>query len=530
MKPIYKSLALAAMTLQVSLALNAQVYDGDSSSETALPAEVLDSLRVELVAPNVSGARDLIKSGECTIDGSDLSITLNAANWIKGATYRVQVLATFGTQTQVIYALDVTVPYYETLASEPQEYEDTVTVVSTIGDGIGENDLKSAKNVTYAQLKNLKDAGSLVAGQMYRITDYVTTTAAADTQSAGHPFDLIVTALDANTLSEKAHAVQHEGDEYFVDCNLAAWEIWYTIENDADHYDWADTENGKGVIYRLIDEWRNDYPYDFKNIMFKRWAITGLSHSNPNVDVTDLASVFVYDEGTQDIRYGTRGENYTQGNLTFEVEDATNFAYYYALSWIAEEGDVQDASIVGQTIPSDENIVYGVHSNSCGVYETGSETQTAFSLPNNVIAAAYSYEGGIFYGIYSNTFGNDCSSNTFGNDCSSNTFGNDCSSNKFGNGCSSNKFGNDCSSNTFGNGSQNDVVLKDYMRYVTLEAGVQYVDITCAETTSNSAYGQNILVHSGVVGASDARKTCSIDDAGNDFLTEFGTVAQGTIS
>ena len=67
------------------------------------------------------------------------------------------------------------------------------------------------------------------------------------------------------------------------------------------------------------------------------------------------------------------------------------------------------------------------------------------------------------------------------------------------------------------------------MRYVTLEAGVQFVDITCAETTSDSAYGQNILVHSGVVGASDARKTCSIDDAGNDFLTEFGTVVQGTI-
>ena len=68
------------------------------------------------------------------------------------------------------------------------------------------------------------------------------------------------------------------------------------------------------------------------------------------------------------------------------------------------------------------------------------------------------------------------------------------------------------------------------MRYVTLEAGVQYVDITCAEATSDNAYGQNILVHSGVVGAGDAHKTCSIEDAGSDFLTEFGTVVQGTIS
>ena len=137
MKPIYKSLTLASMTLQVSLALNAQTYDGENTSDTALPAEVLDSLRVELIAPNVSGARDLIKSGECTIDGSDLAITLNTANWIKGTTYRVQVVATFGTQTQVIYALDVTVPYYDALSDEPQEYEDDVTVVSTIGDGTG---------------------------------------------------------------------------------------------------------------------------------------------------------------------------------------------------------------------------------------------------------------------------------------------------------------------------------------------------------------------------------------------------------
>ena len=68
------------------------------------------------------------------------------------------------------------------------------------------------------------------------------------------------------------------------------------------------------------------------------------------------------------------------------------------------------------------------------------------------------------------------------------------------------------------------------MRYVTLESGVQFVDVTCADTTSDSAYGQNILVHSGVVGASGARKTCSINDASNDFLTEFGVVQQGIIS
>ena len=147
MKPIYKSLALAAMTLQVSVSLQAQVTDGENINETPIPVEVLDSLRVELVAPNVSGARDLIKSGECTVNDNVLSIELQTGDWIKGGVYRLQVSATFGTQTQVIYALDVTVPRYGSLASEPQEYEDTVTVVSTYGDG----DKSGADATVYAK-------------------------------------------------------------------------------------------------------------------------------------------------------------------------------------------------------------------------------------------------------------------------------------------------------------------------------------------------------------------------------------------
>ena len=56
------------------------------------------------------------------------------------------------------------------------------------------------------------------------------------------------------------------------------------------------------------------------------------------------------------------------------------------------------------------------------------------------------------------------------------------------------------------------------------------MDISCAVTTSNSAYAQNILIHSGVNGTNNSHVTCKIDTANNDFLTEFGTVVQGTIS
>lgn len=155
MKPIYKSLALAAMTLQVSLTLNAETRDDKNANTIALQAELLDGLRVELVSLNVSGARDLIKSGECVIEGSNLTITLDASEWTRGAMYRVQVLATFGTQTQVIYAVNITVPYYVALSDGLQEFEDDVTIVSTITD-VTEADLEGlALEETSQEIKTI---------------------------------------------------------------------------------------------------------------------------------------------------------------------------------------------------------------------------------------------------------------------------------------------------------------------------------------------------------------------------------------
>jgi len=116
----------------------------------------------------------------------------------------------------------------------------------------------------YDELKELLNNSALVAGSLYRITDYVTATTQEATQSAGHQFDILVQALTASTLAEEAKAIHHDGDEYFSSSNLNGWQLWYTIDNDTNRFAWADAENGKGVIYRLIDEWGNECPYDFK--------------------------------------------------------------------------------------------------------------------------------------------------------------------------------------------------------------------------------------------------------------------------
>lgn len=124
---------------------------------------------------------------------------------------------------------------------------------------------------TWAELKDLRDSSGLVPGRWYRITDYECTTVQPGSRSAGHPFDILVLATSASQLSELARAIRHEGDEYFKNCNLDAWKVWYCLDNDTRRFLWADEALGKGVIYRLVDEWRNDVPYDFKNIQFKRF-------------------------------------------------------------------------------------------------------------------------------------------------------------------------------------------------------------------------------------------------------------------
>ena len=53
------------------------------------------------------------------------------------------------------------------------------------------------------------------------------------TQSAGHRFDVIVTADDVNKLNENARACLHEGDTYFANSKLESWQLKYCLDNDA---------------------------------------------------------------------------------------------------------------------------------------------------------------------------------------------------------------------------------------------------------------------------------------------------------
>lgn len=68
----------------------------------------------------------------------------------------------------------------------------------------------------------------------------------------------------------------------FLSSKLEAWQIWYCLDNDSNRFTWADMTNGKGVIYRLIDEWGNDCPYDFYNILFRGWKESDNNYLDEN--------------------------------------------------------------------------------------------------------------------------------------------------------------------------------------------------------------------------------------------------------
>lgn len=111
------------------------------------------------------------------------------------------------------------------------------------------------QQVTYSELVELRDNGELVSGKYYRITDYVATANSESNYTPTNiPLDVIVMALTEDTLCEEGYAVKRSGYNYTAPINenfITTIKIYYTLNNDTDAFNWADTENGKGVIYKM---------------------------------------------------------------------------------------------------------------------------------------------------------------------------------------------------------------------------------------------------------------------------------------
>jgi hypothetical protein len=259
----------------------------------------------------------------------------------------------------------------------------------------------------------------------------------------------------------------------------------------------------------MKDEWNNECPYDFKNIMFKRWTVSEVRDSRMTQDaLAALNNVFVFngDATKFQIRFGYQGSNYNFGSTQYIV-NPNSTGWYYTFSVImydveSEEFNlysIEDGSIKGNNYYNDEggggfysNTVKPLFNNAAsddyenvvdGAQELNNIVLSGYYENRDEQPYIYGCNGNNFgYNCRKNTFKNSCNSNSFGNDCFQNSFGgslyynsfgnglnrnsfgvgcyqnsfgNDCKTNSFGNNCFQNSFGNSCSTNTFGTGCQN---------------------------------------------------------------------------
>lgn len=409
---------------------------------------------------------------------------------------------------------------------------------------------------TYAELKALRDANGLKAGAFYRITDYMTTTTQENTQSAGHQFDVIVLALDGGRLSEKAWAAHHEGDEYFKDSNLSAWQIWYCLDNDTDRFVWSlypyviavfsltkgpyqtngsaeinahnkvieyngirhfvlfnnygfdfcvsaedvakgsgvvyahsetlhdaygtfevtekQESEGKGVIYRMIDEFNNDVPYDFKNIIYdipmtadgeiKKYSSWYKASVMRQTESDTIVAGVPYYAWKGRIIAGPSGEAVAYSR----TEDLSDMVLYDISGESVSESEYMRISSVKPAVrqytfngrdDADGSMRDSAHNNVIKTYGIGSNNSRA---KHNFIMMGQ-YANRIIFDIscHDITFGSGGSYITFGSGCSNNTFGDSCNYNTFGGGCGYQTLPENTNGKNAGFNSNGEVVIKN---------------------------------------------------------------------
>lgn len=366
------------------------------------------------------------------------------------------------------------------LESVTKEQEKSIIEILSGGSGGG-----GCVPTTWAELKNLRDNSQLSPGTLYRITNYQCTVGYGY-QSAGHQFDIIVLALSENTLSEDAKAALHEGDTYFADSRLEAWELKYCLDNDGT-YTWV--PNNEGVIYYMKDEWNNECPYDFKNVKVK-------PGNQVNQNVTGLdRSTFYYT--FNEAFAGTKDES-----LTGDAHD--NKISEYPQNTIPMSYSLPVCILPGSA--SNNILLVGCH-----------DLYFNQSCSNNIIGQG-TYACNFGQVIKFNSIGAECRAILLSNTCEHNTIEDCCDNISIGSDSKYNRVGSGCSKIRFGDAS----ALKSYYQYIIIEQKNQNINLSCTASTSSSIAYRNVKVCQGV-NTSSTVKTIIDSNYGQAYQTVYKT-------
>ena len=399
--------------------------------------------------------------------------------------------------------------------------------------------------ITYSDLVTLRNASGLTPGQQYRITDYVTTTAQENTQSAGHQFDVIVTADDENHLNEVTRAILHSEDTYFASCKLEAWELKYCLDNDTNRFAWADTTNGKGVIYYMKDEFNNELGYDFKNVQYKRWKVadahvgrTGINGKYYGVLGTQCKNISIPDETDFIWCYTFCDETELTDNsisgICFEnsfYDNAKNRnIVLFGTSYYNKLNDSKNNTFIDlqrNNITLIEDCILVHFQNNTNIYQI--YKCSVAGATENIFQSFYNTS--LDEGFQLNMFLGSTSSNVIGKNFRRNfvsemhycNIGDNCKQNHFSSRFYYNNLSNNVSRSHFGANVRYLTIDKDYVENIIVEDGNSYITLTSNQTTSESTPIRNIKICQGVNnGTSESdRKTISHNTLSDTFQTEY---------
>jgi len=338
-----------------------------------------------------------------------------------------------------------------------------------------QNDIDKLKSqpVTHSELLDLIVSNSLITGVFYLITDFktiykqpqsniISNSSAGIEAGLDTPIEpLIVFATSENTLGLKAFSPLYPQDE-----------IWYDVtQNNTALYEWA-VENDCGQIYRRVTKNKNDFPYDVRNIKYRRWALNTASIPLWSSTVTyGVRADVLYNNVIYRSTIPSSFNNIPSAlGAWIVLLDATTIRQFISWSPIGFDTSFSDGWYFGgvaninmsNKIPIDTNTYKDFYTFDDG---NGANQIEAVNVHNNKIGE-YKVSGvlrlnnSIFIGnnFNSNTVGNNFNSNTVGNNFNSNTVGNNFNSNTVGNSFQYNTVGNNFNSNTVGNSFQYNTV------------------------------------------------------------------------
>jgi len=309
-----------------------------------------------------------------------------------------------------------------------------------------------------------------------------------------------------------------------VPVNMNAWELKYCLDNDKDLFGWAVTE-GKGVIYYLKDEFGNEAPYDFKNVMFERRNITSAESTVSALTLGENSHLgkdgnYAITCGTDRYYYYTFDTPYNAGNDSSLFGDS---AYNVIKPYILEGKrlinnivlGVANNNMIGNNCydltlwgPVQNNVFkHTCYNILCigisGVVAENMKTSTFYQIGSvvfgngswNNVANQFS-DSDIGRGCYDNDFGVGNMGLTIGSSFQKNKFGRYCYSDSFDSGVTNCVFGNYVSYNKFEKLATN-ITLPNYTRYCKFETGVSNIKFNTSGG-NNSNYIQYVTVCSGI--------------------------------